>query len=125
MDDSQVTVQRFSWPDLFPASLIFRALPAALSMTVLVLALFAVAATPIGWIGAEWLLVNEELKTEPGFEETTALNRSPYKMVFPQWSSADPLLTVLGNRLAGVESPSTIGPTAISGGACPAPMRRG
>ncbi|MGI9516862.1 MAG: hypothetical protein ACR2NP_07460 [Pirellulaceae bacterium] len=115
MDDSRVTVQRFSWPDLIPSLLIFRALPAALSMTILILSLFAVAATPIGWIGAERVFVNDEVKAEPGMEETVMLNRSPYKMVFPKWSPTESLLRVLGAQLSGVELVFRTGVDSLSG----------
>ena len=115
MDDSRVTVQRLAWADLFPGLLVFRALPAALSMTILILSVFAVAATPIGWIGAERIFVTDELKAEPGMEETVMLNRSPYKMVFPEWSPTESLFVVLGRQLSGIELVFRSGVDALAG----------
>ena len=103
MADSPVTVNRFSWPDLMPSLIIFRSLPTALSMTVLVLSLFAVAATPIGWIAMEKIFVSEDLNNDEAFREIAEVNRSPWKAVYPKWNQDDSLLTVLGNQLRGVE----------------------
>lgn len=115
MADSQVTVNRFSWPELLPSLLIFRALPASLNLTVLVLALFAVAATPVGWIGAEKLFVGPELAENPDFAATAEVNRSPWKVVYPKWSEGESMLTVLGNQLRGVELIFKSGVNSIKG----------
>ncbi len=83
--------------------IIFRALPTALTLTVLVLSLFAVTATPIGWIVMEKLLVNEDMLAEPAFSRLAEVNRSPWKLAYPRWNESDSLLTVMGNQLRGVE----------------------
>lgn len=115
MADSRVTVNRFSWPDLMPSLLIFRALPTALAMTVLVMSLFAVAATPIGWIVMEQVFVGDELAEDTGFRNLTEVNRSPWKAVYPEWSSDQSLLTVLGNQMRGVELIFEAGMKSVQG----------
>lgn len=105
MVDSPVTVNKLSWRDLLPCLVIFRALPASLTLPVLALSLFAVVATPIGWIVAESLLVSEtsELAGDAAFQAVAELNRSPWKAAYPREAADDSLLTILGHQLRGVE----------------------
>ncbi len=104
MDDNQVMVNRVSWPDLCPALLIFRALPTALSLTVLVLALLGAVVTPVGWIVMESVLVTDNMRAEdPGLARAAEVNGSPYMAVFPEGWNDRSVVTVLGQQLRGVE----------------------
>ncbi|MCP4463315.1 MAG: hypothetical protein GY819_11010 [Planctomycetaceae bacterium] len=105
MVDSPVTVNQLSWRDLLPSLVIFRALPASLTLPVLALSLFAVAATPIGWIITESLLISEtsDLASDGAFQAIAELNRSPWKAAYPRAAADESLLTILGHQLRGVE----------------------
>ncbi len=104
MDPTPVTVNRFSWPDLCPALLIFRALPAALNLTVLVLALLGAVSVPLGWIVAEKVFLSDaSLADDPELRIVKEINRSPFKAVYPAWQQGDSLVSVLGHQLRGME----------------------
>jgi len=98
-----------------PSLLIFRSLPTALSMTVLVIALFAVAATPIGWYVMERICVNPEMLADAEFQKTVEINRSPWKVVYLDDSNQHSLTTVLGNQLRGVELIFNAGVNSVKG----------
>lgn len=117
MADSPVTVNQISWRDLAPCLVIFRALPQAVTLTVLVLSLFAVAATPIGWIALESLLVSEssELANDESFQAAAQLNRSPWKLAYPQTMEDTSILTIMGHQLRGVELIFNTGIRSFSG----------
>ena len=115
MTESPVSVDRFSWRDILPSLVIFRALPTALGMTVLILSLFAVAATPVGWIAMEKLFVSSELASDAEFSEIAEINRSPWKLVYPRFGTDDSLLSVLGNQLRGVEMIFNYATRSVSG----------
>lgn len=117
MADSPVTVNQLSWRDLAPCLLIFRALPLSVTLTVVALSLFAVAATPIGWIGLEWLLVSEssELANDESFQAAAQLNRSPWKLAYPETPADASILTIMGHQLRGVELIFNTGVRSFSG----------
>lgn len=117
MADSPVTVNQLSWRDLAPCLLIFRALPVSVTLTVVALSLFAVAATPIGWIGLEWLLVSEssELANDESFQAAAQLNRSPWKLAYPETPADASILTIMGHQLRGVELIFNTGVRSFSG----------
>ena len=79
-----VTVQGLSWPDLCPALLLFRALPAALSLTAMTLALVGVLLTPLGWNVAEWIFVSGDMKqADTGLLQSTEMHGSTWQAFFP------------------------------------------
>ncbi len=103
MDEQQVTVRNVAWRDLCPAFLIFRSLPVALSVSVLILALLGVVLTPIGWFIMDRLVVTDYMLEDQAFANVTEMNRLPYKAVFPEWHAQESLFTVLGNQVRGIE----------------------
>lgn len=117
MADSPVTVNQLSWRDLAPCLVMFRALPVAVTLTVMTLSLFAVAATPIGWIALEAILVSEssELAKDESFQAAAQLNRSPWKFAYAQTTDDASILTILGHQLRGVELIFNTGVRSFSG----------
>ncbi len=103
MDNEPVTVQAVSWRDLCPLLIMFRSLPMALSLTILVLALAGIVLTPIGWIIAETVFVSDEMRLEASFEQVTEMNRSPYRAVYPVAPVDNGVLANFWNQLRGVE----------------------
>ena len=102
MNETPVRVARISWPDLFPWLLIFRALPVALSITVLVLATLGVVVTPMGWLASESLFITDEIREQdPILAEIADLNRSPYRGLFRDAESELGMLQIGGVRLNG------------------------
>lgn len=102
MNEPPVRVARISWPDLFPWLLIFRALPVALSITVLVLATLGVAITPMGWLASESLFITDEIREQdPILAEIAELNRSPYRGLFRDAESELGMIQIGGVRLNG------------------------
>ncbi|MFT5302760.1 MAG: hypothetical protein ACI87E_000285 [Mariniblastus sp.] len=105
MAEQPVIVQKISWSDLCPWTLIFKTFPVASSITVLVLAVLGVVLTPMGWLLSESLLINDELKKDHALMRVVEINRSPYLGVF----------SATGNQIGlpkFMESPST-GPRAV------------
>ncbi len=102
LNETPVRVARISWPDLFPWLLIFRALPVALSITVLVLATLGVAITPMGWLASESLFITDEIREQdPILAEIAELNRSPYRGLFRESESQLGMIRIGGVRLNG------------------------
>jgi hypothetical protein len=102
MADQPVVVQKISWSDLCPWTLIFKTLPIATSVTVLVFALLGVVLTPMGWLLSESLLINQELRdNNPALMEIAEINRSPYRGVFLATEKKADAINVLGARLSG------------------------
>ena len=95
MTDRPVVIQKISWADLCPWTIIFRTLPIATSFTVLALALLAVAATPMGWMLSESCLSPKINATELGN------NTSPYRGVFSDTPDGQKPLQMLGVRITG------------------------
>ena len=98
MTDRPVVIQKISWADLCPWTIIFRTLPIATSFTVLALALFAVAATPMGWMLSEACL-SPEVKARK--IEELRNNTSPYRGVFSDTPDGVEPLQMLGVRITG------------------------
>ena len=98
MTDRPVVIQKISWADLCPWSIIFRTLPIATSFTVLALALFAVAATPMGWMVSEACL-SKEVRAQK--IEELRNNTSPYRGVFSETPDGYEPLQMLGVRITG------------------------
>jgi hypothetical protein len=100
MAEQPVVVQKISWSDLCPWTIIFKTLPVASSMTVLTFALLGVVLTPMGWLLSETLFINQELRQEAILMEIVEVNRSPYHGVFLATDSNESV-SVLGVKLSG------------------------
>ena len=98
MTDRPVVIQKISWADLCPWTIIFRTLPIATSFTVLALALLAVAATPMGWMLSEVFLSENVRATRM---EELQNNTSPYRGVFSDTPDGVEPLQMLGVRITG------------------------
>lgn len=102
MTEQPVNVNRIAWRDLFPWTIIFRTLPIALSVAVMVWATVGVVLTPIGWIIGEQVFLSEELKQEdPYLDEVAKINRSPYRPVFQATDAPQNSIHVLGVNISG------------------------
>jgi hypothetical protein len=60
MEPKDNVSRTIDWRELFPWTLLFRSLPAAVSLPVMLLALIGVVATPIGWTVGKWVFVNAD-----------------------------------------------------------------
>lgn len=98
MTDRPVVIQKISWADLCPWTIIFKTLPIATSFTVLTLALLAVAATPVGWWISEFSLSEA---TQTANVEELKNNSSPYRGVFSDTADGLEPLEILGVRITG------------------------
>ena len=92
------------WRELCPWLIIFRALPVACSMTVVLLALIAAVLTPVGWFASEKIFVSAEMLSDgSGLDQEVKINRSPYQPVFPDqpvhWSA----ISIFGHNLHGLD----------------------
>lgn len=83
MAEHPVVIKKISWSDLCPWTIIFRTLPIATSLTVLLLALVGVLATPVGWWASEKVFLNEELLQDRAVAITAGTNHSPFAGAFP------------------------------------------
>ena len=95
--------RQIDWSDLFPWTIIFRALSPACSVTVIGLALVGVLATSMGWLASETLFLgSEELKNQsPLLTEIAELNRSPYQGIFKATQKGSDQVNLLGVGLSG------------------------
>ena len=84
MDSDHNEIRTIAWRELFPWTLIFRSLPVAVSLPVLLLALIGVVATPVGWKVCQWALVNTDSigKSDPVFAEFITEAGSPHAGIF-------------------------------------------
>ncbi len=84
MESEHNEIRTIAWRELFPWTLIFRSLPVAVSIPVLLLALIGVLATPVGWKVCQWAMVNPEVigKSDPLFAEFINEVGSPHVGIF-------------------------------------------
>ncbi len=101
MAEQPVIVQKISWSDLCPWTIIFKTLPIASSITVLVFALLGVLLTPMGWLLSDSVFVNGGLKQDHELMRIVELNRSPYRGVFLASQSKTESVNILGAELSG------------------------
>lgn len=101
MAEQPVVVQRISWNELFPWNLIFKTLPVAASVSVLVFALLGVVLTPMGWLLSESLFIKADMKEDNQLMHVVQVNRSPYRGVFLATESQEGAIRVLGMPLSG------------------------
>lgn len=100
-DQQPVSVQKISWAQLCPWTIIFRTLPVATSVTVLALALLGVLATATTWWISQSIFIHGELAQDAAVMEIVELNSSPYRSVFIEAEREQNSLNILGTRLSG------------------------
>ena len=103
MTEQPVIVQKISWSDLCPFTVIFKTLPIASSVTVLAFALLGVVLTPAGWMLSEALFIHAESRTDNSLMQVAELNRSPYRGVFLASNDESSSVNVMGLRISGPE----------------------
>lgn len=101
MSDQPVIVQKISWADLCPWTVIFKTLPIAASITVLALAILGVLAASFTWWLSGTLFVRGDLEQDATMMEMVRLNTSPYANVFVDSQKDENALNILGARLSG------------------------
>ena len=101
MSEQPVVVQKISWQDLCPWTIIFKTLPIASSVTVLAFALLGVVLTPMGWLLSEMLFVHEEQREDPILMEVVEVNGSPYRGVFLATQQDSSSIELLGANFSG------------------------
>ena len=101
MTEQPVIVQKISWADLCPWTLIFKTLPIATSVPVLLFALLGVVLTPAGWMLSETLFVHQNVRSDNALMEIVEVNRSPYRGVFAGTGSESESVNVFGLHLSG------------------------
>ncbi|MEM7783059.1 MAG: hypothetical protein AAF623_06880 [Planctomycetota bacterium] len=101
MSEQRVIIQRVSWSDLFPWTLIFRTLAPATSLTVLVLALLGVLMCSMGWLMFETAIIGNEVADDPILSEIVERNRSPYRGVFDGITKRSESIEIFGIYFSG------------------------
>lgn len=82
--------------------IIFRTLPVALSISVLVLAILGVVLTPIGWRVSEFVFISDAQRDHnPLLAEMAENNRSFYSGVFHATENDENSIKILGTRISG------------------------
>ena len=105
MNDLPANVNRFSWRDLCPWTLLFRTLPAATSLPVLVFALLGVVLTPIGWEISEFVFVSDEmLEKQPSLAEMVNRQGSPYAGFFTEVENEERTLEAWVDQIRGPQA---------------------
>ncbi len=102
MDSSDDTIRKISWPDVFPWLILFRSIPVAASISVMILALIGTVATPAGWLLSEAVFVRHQMKVDDAvFAEAVEMNRSPFRAVFDASEKRGNFIEVFGAKLSG------------------------
>ena len=101
MTEQPVVVQKVSWQDLCPWTLIFKTLPVASSVSVLVFAMLGVVLTPMGWMLSEFLFVHAAQRDNTQLMEYVELNTSPYRSVLLASEDDANAIQVMGARFSG------------------------
>lgn len=102
MTEQPVIVQKISWINLCPWTLIFKTFPIASGAGVLAFALLGVLLSPMGWIVSEKIFLDDVLNRSAQLNEIVENNGSPYRSVFAPASSTDSVsLKVSGISLNG------------------------
>ena len=101
MNEQPVVVQKVSWWDLCPWTIIFKTLPVATGMAALALALLGTVATPMGWLVSEQLFVDQEMLEDLAVMDIVQANRSPWRSLFPSFEEDPRAIPVFGVRLSG------------------------
>lgn len=103
MSDQPVIVNKVSWADLCPWTIIFRTLPVAASVTVLALSLVGVLAASFTWWLSETVFVGSEspLRDNTVFMDAVKNNTSPFRGVFVDAVSDHNSMDLLGAKISG------------------------
>ena len=101
MTEQPVVVQKISWQDLCPWTLIFKTLPVASSVSVLMFAMLGVVLIPMGWMLSEVLFVHQAQRDNPQLMEYVELNASPYRSVFLASQDEANSIPVMGVNFSG------------------------
>ncbi|MCH2181695.1 MAG: hypothetical protein MK108_06785 [Mariniblastus sp.] len=105
MNEQPDNVNRICWRDLCPWTILFRTLPAATSLPVLVFAVLGVVLAPIGWQFSEFVFIDDELRNnQPGLAEITEVNGSPYAGFFREVDDEENTLEAWGARIRGPQA---------------------
>ncbi len=105
MTEQPVIVQKVSWGDLCPWTLIFKTLPIASSLTVLAFALLGVVLTPMGWLLSETLCIDKNVRNDTALMRLAEINRSPYRGVF---LTTDNSVETIGLTSADLSGPRSV-----------------
>lgn len=101
MAEQPVIIQKISWSDLCPWTIIFKTLPVAASVSVLAFALLGVVLMPMGWLLSESIFVTQDMRDNPNFMNIVEVNRSPYRAVFLERQTQTDSIKILGAPLSG------------------------
>lgn len=91
MPDEYGVLRRVAWRQIFPWLLLFQTFRLAISPPICFLATLGVLLTPLGWRGAEWLMLTDRDKQDEVFQLEVAANS--------QWPLRSPELVVPGARI--------------------------
>ncbi len=102
MESENNSIRTIPWRELCPWTLIFRSLPVAVSVPVMVLAFIGVVITPVGWKASQFVFVNHEevSANDPEFAEFISNVGSPHEGIMGT-SSGESLVTLFGFRING------------------------
>lgn len=99
---SDSVIRRIDWSEVFPWLILFRTIPVAASLGVLILALAGAVATPAGWMVSEMAFVRQSMRdANPALAATAELNRSPFRAVFDASERSSGDVVLFGARLSG------------------------
>lgn len=99
---SDNVIRRIDWNEVFPWLVLFRTIPIAGSLGVLILALAGAVATPAGWLVSELVFVRQSMRDDnPVMAATAELNRSPFRAVFDASERSANDVVLFGARLSG------------------------
>lgn len=101
MSEQPVVVNKISWADLCPWTIIFRTLPIASSLPVLALALLGIVLTPAGWWVSETLFVSGDMKSDVELMDIVDKNNSPFLGVYNMTAEKANTVEVMGLQLSG------------------------
>lgn len=82
MAEQPVVVQKISWSDLCPWTLIFKTLPVASGVSVLAFALLGIVLSSVGWWLSESIFIGDELRSQEPLMRIVESNHSPYQNLF-------------------------------------------
>ncbi len=92
------------WQDTCPWLIIFRALSAACSPTIIIFALIATIVSPMGFWVSEQVFIDQSIRTSVDYNFAEyQYNRSPYRGVFPDQATTWSGIEVLGHQLRGLD----------------------
>jgi hypothetical protein len=89
MDSNSVSVSKISWRDICPALILFRALPVALTLTSLLLALMGAVLAAVGWLLMQGIFISDEMsQSDSSLMYIAGINRTPHLSWMPDSAEA-------------------------------------